>query len=235
MNRQLKKQCQVCGNIFDIKDLYPVALIRNNVFNLAQKKYPALSFEGFICFPDLQKVSAMHFEEILKQERGALTKLEKEVLQSLEEHEIFSENINEEFEEALTFGERLADKIAKFGGSWIFISFFLFVLFSWMGINSFQFFQKQPFDPYPYILLNLVLSCLAAIQAPIIMMSQNRQVSKDRLSQENDYQVNLKAELHIRHLNSRLDHFMKHLWQKMHEIVRVQEEILQELEEKKTK
>lgn len=234
MRNSLKKQCQVCGNEFDIKDLYPVALIRSTVFNVAKEVYPNLCKEGFVCFPDLRKISAIHFENILKQEKGALSSLEEEVLKSLKEHEILSENINEEFEETRTFGEKLSDKIAKFGGSWLFISLFILVLFAWMGINTFQIFE-EPFDPFPYIFLNLGLSCLAAIQAPIIMMSQNRQASKDRLSQENDYQINLKSELHIRHLNSRLDHFMKHLWQKMHEITRLQEEILQELEEKKLK
>lgn len=231
MRKKNKKKCHVCGEEIDINDLYPLALIRNNVYLLAEKKYPSLTREGFVCFPDLRKISALHFEEILKQEKGALSELEQEVVQNLKKHELLSENINLEFEQTLTFGERLADKIARFGGSWTFISFFAIVLFTWMGINSFQFIQK-PFDPYPYIFLNLILSCLAALQAPIIMMSQNRQASKDRLSQESDYQTNLKAELQIRQLNARLELFMRHHWQKMHEITRMQEEILREFEEK---
>ncbi len=229
-----KKICQVCGKGFNQRDLYPLALTRNNVFALAEKEYPKISREGFVCFPDLRKISALHFEEILKKEKGVLTELEEEVLQSLKMQDLLSENVNEEFEERLTLGEKFADKIAKFGGSWTFITIFALVLICWMIINSFQFFQ-QPFDPFPYILLNLVLSCLAAIQAPIIMMSQNRQVSKDRLSQEADYQINLKSELQIRQLNARLESFMKHHWQKMHEISRVQEEILNEIEESKSK
>lgn len=234
MGEKLKKRCLVCEEEFNVGDLYPLALIRNNVFALAEKKYPNLSREGFVCFPDLRKISALHFEEILKKEKGALTELEEEVLQSLKQQDLLSENINEEFEERLTLGEKFADKIARFGGSWTFISIFGFVLICWMGFNSLQF-LREPFDPYPYILLNLVLSCLAAIQAPIIMMSQNRQASKDRLSQESDYQINLKSELQIRQLNARLELFMKHQWQKMHELSRTQEEILNEIEDYKTK
>jgi len=105
-----------------------------------------------------------------------------------------SRNVLEEAEEALTFGQRVADRVAKFGGSWPFIGLFSAVMFVWMGINIIN---LAHFDPYPFILLNLVLSTLAAIQAPIIMMSQNRQSSKDKLLAENDYQVNLKAEMEI--------------------------------------
>ena len=230
MNEKSKKQCQVCQELFDLKDIYPVALIRNNVFALAEKKYPTLTRDGFVCFPDLRKISALHFEEILTKDKGTLSELEQEVLQSLKHQEILSENINEEFDETLSFGDRCADKIARFGGSWTFISIFGLVIVCWMIINSFQFLQ-QAFDPYPYILLNLVLSCLAAIQAPIIMMSQNRQSSKDRLSQESDYQINLKSELQIRQVNARLELFMKHQWHKMDELSIKQEEILNVMED----
>jgi CRP/FNR family cyclic AMP-dependent transcriptional regulator len=106
-----------------------------------------------------------------------------------------SRNVLEEAEEALTFGQRVADRVAKFGGSWPFIGLFSLVMFVWMGSNAWII--RQPFDPYPYILLNLALSTIAAIQAPIIMMSQNRQATKDKLLSENDYQVNLKAEMEI--------------------------------------
>lgn len=224
----MKHKCQVCHVKFQNKELFPIALLRSSVFNQAITVYPDLNRDGFLCFPDLRRVNALYYEEVLKKERGTLSELDKEVLESLRHHEILAENINDEFDESRTLGERVADKIARFGGSWIFISIFLLILVSWMIVNSFQF-LNEPFDPYPYILLNLVLSCLAAIQAPIIMMSQNRQAAKDRLSQESDYQVNLKSELQIRQLNARMEIFMKHHWQKMQEISDSQAEIIEEL------
>lgn len=230
-----KNQCEICKQFFSSRDLYPAALIRDNTFESARKEYPDIQREGYICFPDLRKIHASYYEGILTQERGALSKLEEEVLSSIKQHDILSENINEEFDATRTLGERVADRIASFGGSWTFISIFGFVLLSWMAVNSFQFIFDRAFDPYPYILLNLVLSCLAAIQAPIIMMSQNRQAAKDRLSQESDYQINLKAELQIRQLNTRLEMYMRHNWQKMHEISRMQEEIMQELDSSRHK
>lgn len=228
---KMKHKCQICDVKFNNKELFPVALLRTSVFNHASTLYPDLVRDGFLCFPDLRKVNALYYEDVLRKEKGTLTELEREVLDSLKLHEILSEDVNKEFDESRTLGERVADKIARFGGSWTFISIFLLILFSWMTVNSFQLLQ-EPFDPYPYILLNLVLSCLAAIQAPIIMMSQNRQSAKDRLSQESDYQVNLKSELQIRQLNARMELFMKHYWQKMQEVSDSQVEILQELGDK---
>lgn len=113
-------------------------------------------------------------------------------------------NVNVEEEERLTFGERIADRVAAFGGSWTFIIAFSVVLLSWMGVNGYLL-AAHPFDPYPFILLNLVLSALAAIQAPVIMMSQNRQAAKDRLKADLDYQVNLKAELEVAQLHGKID------------------------------
>ncbi|MEG6569097.1 DUF1003 domain-containing protein [Thermoanaerobacterium thermosaccharolyticum] len=130
-----------------------------------------------------------------------------------------SKNINEEHKDSLTFGDRMADKLADYAGSWSFIFTFSFVLVVWMVINSVAFIKH--FDPYPFILLNLVLSCLAAIQAPIIMMSQNRQEAKDRLRAQNDYEVNLKAELIIEDLHTKAD-----------KIIENQEKILKLLEDK---
>jgi CRP/FNR family transcriptional regulator, cyclic AMP receptor protein len=113
-------------------------------------------------------------------------------------------NVNEEVEEQLTFGQRIADKVASFGGSWTFILTFGAIMFVWVVLNTSALFRSH-FDPYPYILLNLVLSMLAAMQAPIIMMSQNRQSTKDRIQSDMDYQVNLKAELEVAHLHHKLD------------------------------
>jgi len=112
-------------------------------------------------------------------------------------------NLNQEEEERLTFGQRIADKVASFGGSWTFIIVFSVILLSWMTVNVVA--AVRAFDPYPFILLNLVLSALAALQAPVIMMSQNRQASKDRLKADLDYEVNLKAELEVAQLHNKVD------------------------------
>ncbi len=119
-------------------------------------------------------------------------------------------NVNEEVEEQLTFGQRIADKVATFGGSWTFILTFGAIMFVWVVLNTAALFRSH-FDPYPYILLNLVLSMLAAMQAPIIMMSQNRQSTKDRIQSDMDYQVNLKAELEVAHLHHKLDRMYERL------------------------
>jgi uncharacterized membrane protein len=165
---------------------------------------------------------------LLESEKGELTSLENEVLTSLRNHETLSKNVDSEFEVEWTFGERLADRIATFGGSWIFLILFGLFLLVWIGINSFILYVHPP-DPYPYILLNLILSCLAAIQAPIIMMSQNRQEAKDRLRSEHDYQVNLKADLEIRHLHEKLDHLLSHQWERLAQIQEIQLELLAEI------
>lgn len=109
-----------------------------------------------------------------------------------------------EIEPALTFGEKVSDKMAEFGGSWKFLGIFTAILVFWILLNTLAF-MSRPFDPFPYILLNLVLSCIAAVQAPVIMMSQNRQAKTDRHRAENDYMINLKSELEIRQLHTKLD------------------------------
>jgi uncharacterized membrane protein len=121
-----------------------------------------------------------------------------------------SRNVNVEQAERMTLGERVADRVAAFGGSWTFISIFGAVMLIWVTLNTAAFFANH-FDPYPYILLNLFLSMIAAIQAPVIMMSQNRQAAKDRLQADQDYQVNLKAELEVAHLHRKVDHLYERL------------------------
>jgi uncharacterized membrane protein len=150
----------------------------------------------------VDEVSEKHFRTKYEQ----LGEREKKVAQHLAERIHISRNVAQDFSERLTFGQRLADKVAAFGGSWTFISIFGIVLVVWVLLNSFILItHNEPFDPYPYILLNLVLSMLAAIQAPVILMSQNRQAYKDRLSAEHDYEVNLKAELEIMGLHEKID------------------------------
>ena len=163
---------------------------------------------------------------------SALITLEKDVLDSIKNEELISTSVDKQFDAKLTFGQKLSDKIAEFGGSWKFIIIFLLIIIIWMFINAYLLISK-PFDPYPFILLNLVLSCLAAIQAPVIMMSQNRQETKDRLRGEYDYKINLKAELEIRQLHQKLDHLLMHQWERLLEIQEIQLEFMNELREKK--
>lgn len=121
-----------------------------------------------------------------------------------------SRNVNVEEEERMTLGVRVADKVASFGGSWTFIIIFGVIMLAWVVLNTAALFRDH-FDPYPYILLNLFLSMTAAIQAPVIMMSQNRQAAKDRLQADLDYQVNLKAELEVAALSRKVDHLHERL------------------------
>jgi len=141
-----------------------------------------------------------------------LEKSEQNVINSIADAEPIAENINVVFHEQLTFGQRLADKISTFGGSWTFIIIFFVVLLSWMAMNSIILAStKEAFDPFPYILLNLVLSSLAALQAPIIMMSQNRQADKDRLDITENYKVSLKTDLEIMRLHQKIDELTQKL------------------------
>ncbi len=150
------------------------------------------------------------------------------MVESLARHETLAQDVEAQFQKKLSLGERLADRIADFGGSWTFILLFGGVILVWVLINTI-FLLGRPFDPYPFILLNLFLSCLAAVQAPVIMMSQNRQEARDRLRSENDYRVNLKAELEIRHLHEKLDHLLQHQWERLMEIQQIQIELMNEL------
>ena len=127
---------------------------------------------------------------------------------------------------------RLSDQIASFGGSWRFIILFGVVLVLWIILNA-ALLLNRGFDPYPFILLNLILSCLAAMQAPIIMMSQNRAELRDRLRSENDYKINLKAELEIRHLHEKIDHLLRRQYNRLFEIQQIQIELLEEISRQK--
>ena len=222
------KVCGICGKTFSLRDLVPGTALRDVVAQQILHDYPDWSQEKFICRPDLNRYRGEYVHSLLESEKGELTSLENEVLTSLRNHETLSKNVDSEFEGEWTLGERLADRIATFGGSWIFLILFGLFLLVWISINSFILYARPP-DPYPYILLNLILSCLAAIQAPIIMMSQNRQEAKDRLRSEHDYQVNLKAELEIRHLHEKLDHLLSHQWERLAQIQEIQLELLAEI------
>lgn len=232
MNRARQIYCSVCSKSVPAFKALPASLVREGIVEQIKAEHPEWTPQSVICHDCHNHFRSVYVQNALTQEKGELTQLEHDVLVSLKEHETISENLNQTFDNDFTYGERLADNVARFGGSWTFILFFASVLIIWITVNSIGALSK-PFDVYPYILLNLVLSCLAAIQAPIIMMSQNRQEAKDRLRAENDYRVNLKAELEIRHLHAKLDLLLTHQWQRLLEIQQVQTDLLEELSGKK--
>jgi len=155
--------------------------------------------------------------EYVTQQIGELTDLEKTVVSAIEDKAILSDRSESDEDQKLTFGQRIADKVASFGGSWTFILSFGAFLFLWIAANAW-FLANKGFDPYPFILLNLILSCIAALQAPVIMMSQNRQEEKDRERAKKDYMINLKSELEIRMLHEKIDHLIMHQQQELLEM-----------------
>jgi uncharacterized membrane protein len=220
--------CEICGKAKQRSEVFPAELVRPIIGQTIQKTHESWGPGKFICLQDLNHLRSEHVENVLQEQVGELTDLEDAVVRSLREQELLSTNINTQFERKLTFGEHLADRVAEFGGSWKFMITFGCVMVLWISINSYVLVQR-PFDPFPFILLNLVLSCLAAIQAPVIMMSQNRQEAKDRLRSENDYRVNLKAELEIRHVNAKVDLLLTHQWRRLMEIQQIQLDLMEEL------
>lgn len=202
--------------------------IRAGIFNLIKSEHPDFNTDSYITLAELNQYRRLYLTSLIIQEKGELAIIDEDVMDAIKNNAILSENIQEEIETELSFGEKIADKVATFGGSWTFIiAFFSFILI-WMLINILVLASK-PFDPYPFILLNLILSCLAAIQAPIIMMSQNRQEQKDRQRGEHDYKINLKAELEIKLLSEKIDHLLVHQNKKLLEIQEVQTDYLEDL------
>lgn len=202
--------------------------IRPGIFQLIRSEFSGFSPDSVISVDELNTYRRLYLTRLVEQEKGELAAIDLNVMQAIRENSILSENIQEEIETRLTTGQKLADKIATFGGSWTFIlSFFSFLLI-WMLVNVWVL-ASRPFDPYPFILLNLILSCLAAIQAPIIMMSQNRQEQKDRQRAEHDYKINLKAELEIKLLSEKIDHLLVAQNKKLLEIQEVQIDYLEDL------
>jgi uncharacterized membrane protein len=224
--------CQICNQTKPANSGMIADLVRPSLLSYIQKRVPHCEGKKFICFDDLGDFRKDYVKEVLQDEIGELSALDHEVIESLRQHEILSSDLSKEFDTKLTFGERLSDRIASFGGSWRFIITFGIVIVVWIGLNI-AYFATHAFDPYPFILLNLILSCLAALQAPVIMMSQNRVEARDRMRAENDYKINLKAELEIRHLHEKIDHLLRRQYHRLFEIQQIQIELLEELARKR--
>ena len=227
-----KLNCQICGRAFLPQNGAIGDNVRPSLAEFIKLQRPNWDPQQFICFGDLGAFRKDYVKQALEDEIGELTSLDQEVIESLQQHELLTENIEEQFERKLTFGEHLSDKIAEFGGSWKFIITFGSVIVVWIVLNVLLLLNRG-FDPYPFILLNLILSCLAALQAPVIMMSQNRAEARDRLRAENDYKVNLKAELEIRHLHEKIDHLLRKQYNRLFEIQQIQIELLEEISQRK--
>jgi uncharacterized membrane protein len=202
--------------------------LREGIFNLIKSEYPDFKEDCYISLDELNRYRRLYLSSLITQESGEIDALDRDVMDAIKNNSVLSENIEEALGGKLTPGQKLADKIASFGGSWSFIIIFFTFILAWMGINIWILVTKS-FDPFPFILLNLILSCLAAIQAPIIMMSQNRKEQKDRLRGENDYKINLKAELEIKLLSEKIDHMIVHQNKKLLEIQEIQTDYLEDL------
>ena len=218
-NQEFKKYETVQG-----KDL------QKEIFDLINVDFPNFKIEDYISIKELNKYRRLFFANLISQEKGEMEKLDQDVVEAIRDNSILSENIKDEVEKDSTLGQRVADKVASFGGSWTFIIIFFTFLLIWMFLN-FWMLHNKGFDPYPFILLNLILSCLAAIQAPIIMMSQNRQEDKDRERAKHDYKINLKAELEIKLLSEKIDHLLVHQNKKLLEIQEMQIQYLENIEQ----
>jgi uncharacterized membrane protein len=231
--RGASHSCVVCKATLPSRDVLPASLVGQNVAALIGAKVPEWSAGSSICRGCLNRFRVELVRAAMEKDRGELSALEQEVMNSLRAGEVIADNVNQEFDQTLTLGERLADRVADFGGSWRFITIFFIAMAIWIMANS-LYLVWRPFDPYPYILLNLTLSLLAAIQAPVIMMSQNRQEARDRLRAENDYKVNLKAELEVRAISDKLDQLIHHQWAHLLEIQEIQMEMIDDLVARKT-
>jgi uncharacterized membrane protein len=228
MGNQETFLCQVCGKYLDHSDIVPVEQVPDTIIDLIRKEYPSWSPGGSICRADLNRFRADYVRKVLEKERGDLARLEEDVALSMKDHELLLKNTNIEFDGQLSFGDRLADQFADFAGSWRFIGLFTVVFFLWIAMNSILL-VVRPFDPYPFIFLNLVLSALAAIQAPVIIMSQNRQEERDRLHAERDFDVSIHSEMEIHQLHKKIDHLLINQGQRFLEIQQIQLELMEEL------
>ena len=222
---EARNTCGVCGRESGAVHLYAVAWVRPTIADWLDRQHPGWRDTGWLCLEDLQRARRAVLEETIIRERGELTALDSSVVASLVGEETLTSDVERDYDEKVGFGERAADAVAAYVGSWGFIFAFVGLMIVWMLVNVWWL-TREAFDPYPFILLNLMLSLIAAIQAPLIMMSQKRQEAKDRLRSQNDYRVNLKAELEIRHLHEKLDHHLLRQWERLTEIQEMQMEMI---------
>ena len=223
-----KLNCSLCQSAVDGRSLRSPQKLENRIIDLIKQDRPEWEANRGICPNCLETYRAKKFVGYLEAEYQKLSEIEHAVVSKITRRGRVSGVVHQEFETTMTFGERVADKVAQFGGSWRFISLFGGILVAWMLVNAWVL-ASHPFDPYPFILLNLVLSTLAALQAPVIMMSQNRQAHKDRMQANQDYEINLMAEIEIRDLHDKLDSLRFKQWHELWHIQKRQIELLEHL------
>jgi uncharacterized membrane protein len=224
-----KALCRVCEKGARSSDTTPARALRPALRAYLDTGRPApLDDADEVCRTCLLKARSKQMTERLSAERGNLSAIELEVAEKAAAHATIASDLEAKFLGSATAGQRLADAVARVGGSWAFVSGFMVALVLWMILNTFVL-GGRGFDPYPYILLNLVLSCLAALQAPIIMMSQNRTSARDRMQADHDFRVNLKAELEIAGLHEKLDHLLHEQWESLLELQQEQLDALAEM------
>lgn len=221
-----KNTCQVCQKCLSNDLLINARFMRSSLQDSALKFFENFNLDGFICLEDLRSLRDYRIKETVGKLNQVNTIIKDKIIDSINNEKIITENVDQEFKEGLSFGEKASDAVARFGGSWLFIGLFSLMISIWILFNGSH---NKAFDPFPFIFLNLFLSCIAAFQAPIIMMSQNRQSEKDRLRDIADYQVNLKAELEIQELHHKLDQFYKEEWNKLIEIQKLQLEVSEDI------
>ena len=223
-----KQTCSLCGAQVDGRSLASPQKIENRILDLIKQDRPEWEAKRGICHNCLEQYRAKKFVGYLEAEYQKLSELEHSIVSKVTRRGRVSKLVHQDFEASMGLGERVADRVAQFGGSWRFIGLFGGILVVWMAINTWVLVQ-HPFDPYPFILLNLVLSTIAALQAPVIMMSQNRQAAKDRIQANQDYEINLMAEIEIRDLHDKLDSLRFKQWHELWHIQKRQMELLEHL------
>jgi uncharacterized membrane protein len=217
--------CKISGKIISDDKASQGFTIRDELFDIIQRKCPDFTTEDWISEDELDKIKLQRIKEIIAQDKGYVGEIEAKIIDAVSHHDFMSRDFTEEEEESLTFGQKLADIVAEFGGSWKFIISFSGFIFLWIILNSFVLLSNA-FDPHPFILLNLILSCVAALQAPVIMMSQNRAEEKDRKRAINDFKVGLKTEIEIRILDEKINHIINNQISHLHETLDVQNEMI---------
>lgn len=213
---------------FPLPDKVTGHVVRQPILDLICKDHPGFTQEQSLSLSELNYYREKYISGFLVKELGELTELRRNVLDALRDETTISDKLEAEDVRPLTTGQRIADKVASFGGSWTFILSFMSFLVVWILVNVYAL-AAHAFDPYPFILLNLILSCVAALQAPVIMMSQNRQEEKDRERAKKDYMINLKSELEIQILHEKLDHLIMHQQQELIDIQKVQIDMMNDI------
>ena len=220
--------CYLSKNNYPLDQLIAYDAIKYQLIKFIQDEYPGFSKGDYILNDSLKIIRKKYLEKLLKLENKELNDIDNQVISAIENNSLISNNLEPALEAKQTFGQKTADKIASFGGSWKFILIFFTFLFGWIALNAIIL-NLKAFDPYPFILMNLILSTIAALQAPVIMMSQNRQEEKDRQHAENDYLVNLKAELEVRNLHRKMNLLMEEQIKTLMDVQAIQLKNLEDL------